>query len=160
MARFLAGYVCMVQRKCGSGLGTMIHDGSYTWDLAAKHPGSFLNLIYSGRPCQVCSVFYHSTGHLCFWRFQQDRTCSCIGATRTWQWSDRQWSHCENLKRNSQQLSKSKQNHLNQLCANFIPWDRWHELTNHKNVTIFTLILALFTAKDVSKCNKILKKPN
>ena len=60
---------CMVQRKCGSGLGTMVYDGSYTWDSAAKHPGLFLNLIYGSRPRQVCtrsSDFYHSAGHLCF----------------------------------------------------------------------------------------------
>ena len=29
------------------------------------------------------------------------------------------------------QLSESKQSHLNQMCANFIPQDRWHELANH-----------------------------
>ena len=29
------------------------------------------------------------------------------------------------------QLSESKQGHLNQMCTNFIPQDRWHELANH-----------------------------
>ena len=29
------------------------------------------------------------------------------------------------------QLSESKQGHLNQMCTNFIPQDRWHELAKH-----------------------------